>query len=256
MVREKADRFVDGLMVDLFGQSAVLPERLQELDVTEQPERHLDPLIFALLAARKLYRLPARERPRARGMSLEEWAPQVMDEGLASLALAEPRQGKTQRIEKPQQPASEQSTDWRGDPTVLTTEEADAYKESRTRIHAYVQQSKDKFVSGGSSVDQLEREIQTIISTEVQAVVNEAAVIAAVKNAGDNARVRRIPEGGACADCLRLFLGPDGAPIIFSVPQILSYGTNAGRQKRDWMPTLWPIHPNCRCSVEPVEEAA
>ena len=99
----------------------------------------------------------------------------------------------------------------------------------------------------------LARNFERIAETEIQAVHNEGQIAQAVELDGEEARVARIPESGACGHCTRAFLNPETQePIIFQVSQIVGNGSNIGRKRVDWLPTLYPMHPNCRCDVIPV----
>ena len=87
-----------------------------------------------------------------------------------------------------------------------------------------------------------------IAQTELQAGHNEGRVIASVEAYGDEARVARIPESGACSACLRVFT-EGGRPRVFTVTELEANGVNVGRSRADWLPTIFPIHPNCRCDT-------
>lgn len=57
---------------------------------------------------------------------------------------------------------------------------------------------------------------------------------------------------GACKQCQSLFLHGGqlgGAPIEFTLEEILNNGSNIGRKQVDWKPTVPPIHPWCRCQI-------
>lgn len=96
------------------------------------------------------------------------------------------------------------------------------------------------------------RNWRRIAETELQAAHNEGRLIDGVRDFGKDAKVARVPESGACEYCLKLFLDGEGNPILFGVEEILENGTNVGRARADWKPTLYPIHPRCRCEVVPV----
>ena len=87
-----------------------------------------------------------------------------------------------------------------------------------------------------------------IAQTELQAGHNEGRVIASVEAYGDEARVARIPESGACSACLRVFT-EGGRPRVFTVTELEANGVNVGRSRAEWLPTIFPIHPNCRCDT-------
>ena len=88
-----------------------------------------------------------------------------------------------------------------------------------------------------------------IAETELQGVHNEGRVRDAIEFYGEQTRISRITESGACPHCIRLFRDGDGNPRIFPVQELIANGTNVGRKKADWRPTIWPVHPKCRCDT-------
>jgi hypothetical protein len=88
-----------------------------------------------------------------------------------------------------------------------------------------------------------------IAQTELQGAHNLGMAETAIDRYGEDGRVVRITESGACEHCLRLFRDADGLPRVFGVRELLENGTNAGRKAADWQATAWPVHPNCRCDT-------
>jgi hypothetical protein len=88
-----------------------------------------------------------------------------------------------------------------------------------------------------------------ISRTELQGVYNEGVAMEALEVLGEEAQVARTPDQTACVDCRRVFLRGD-TPIVFKVTELISNDTNAGKKRLDWLPTLWPVHPNCRCGTQ------
>ncbi len=111
--------------------------------------------------------------------------------------------------------------------------------------------SKDKLAQELLVVGGWARDWRRVAETELQGAYNDAAVLAAIKQQGPDARVARIPETTACKDCRRLLLR-NGTPIVFPVVQLMRNGTNVNIPKAQWKATIWPIHPRCRCGVVPV----
>jgi hypothetical protein len=98
----------------------------------------------------------------------------------------------------------------------------------------------------------LYRNFDRIAETELQATHNEGMIYQAVSLDGENARVKRIPESGACRACLGAFLDEEGQPIIWSVQELAEMGSNVGRRRAEWLPSAYPMHPSCRCDTIPV----
>ena len=61
---------------------------------------------------------------------------------------------------------------------------------------------------------------------------------------------------GACKHCIRVYLtaGYGSEPKQFTPLEIRSNGTNIGRKAKDWLATLGPVHPYCRCTINEVDD--
>lgn len=61
---------------------------------------------------------------------------------------------------------------------------------------------------------------------------------------------------GACKHCIGAYLtgGFGSEPKVFSIAEIKANGTNIGKKAKDWLPTLGPVHPYCRCTVNEADE--
>ncbi len=60
----------------------------------------------------------------------------------------------------------------------------------------------------------------------------------------DEVFVAKIPRAGACKECVRLFTNKDGTPKVFKLSDIIG-NSNVGRKRKDWLPTIGPVHPFC-----------
>lgn len=74
-----------------------------------------------------------------------------------------------------------------------------------------------------------------------------------LKNYGEDAEVYFDVLRGACKHCRELYLiNPDdeeSEPKLFKLKDIINNGNNIGRKAADWLPTIAPIHPYCRCQI-------
>lgn len=74
-----------------------------------------------------------------------------------------------------------------------------------------------------------------------------------LKQYGSDAEVYFDVFPGACKSCKELFLidpeDGDSEPIVFKLSDIISNGNNIGRKVSEWLPTISPIHPYCRCII-------
>ena len=102
-------------------------------------------------------------------------------------------------------------------------------------------------------IGDLARNFERIADTELQTVHNEGKVNQALELDGEAALVARVTESGACEACRKIFIDPlTGAPRIWKLTTLISNGTNVGRARRDWLPTVYPVHPRCRCDMIPL----
>lgn len=74
-----------------------------------------------------------------------------------------------------------------------------------------------------------------------------------LKEYGADAEVYFDVYPGACQRCRELYLidpeDPDSEPIVFKLKDIIANGNNIGRKVKDWLPTISPTHPYCRCTI-------
>ncbi len=79
-----------------------------------------------------------------------------------------------------------------------------------------------------------------------------------LKQYGKDAEVYFDVYEGACEKCRELYLedpdDSDSMPIIFKLDEIIANGNNIGRKRSDWKPTISPVHPYCRCTLNHKKE--
>ena len=61
---------------------------------------------------------------------------------------------------------------------------------------------------------------------------------------------------GACKHCIKAYLtsGMGSKPKVFTVEQLYSNGSNIGRKANEYLATVPPMHPHCRCTPHHLEE--
>lgn len=91
-----------------------------------------------------------------------------------------------------------------------------------------------------------------ITETECQSIYNLGTAQTISNRYGSKTKVYFDVFPGACQHCIRLFLtgGIGSRPKIFNIEDLIENGTNIGRKVREWKPTLYAIHPFCRCNLE------
>lgn len=87
-----------------------------------------------------------------------------------------------------------------------------------------------------------------IARTELQAAYNEGRLLDAIDQ---DSLVARFPNTSACDICLSLFVDGENL-VLFEPDQLIANGVNVGRSKENILPTLFPVHPNCRCDTLPI----
>lgn len=100
----------------------------------------------------------------------------------------------------------------------------------------------------------LARNWDRIAETELQAAHMDAQLYESMVLEGEGARVAKIPDSGACGACREAYLTDEGEPKVFTVSELLSNGTNAGKKRANWLPVAGPLHPRCRCDMITVPE--
>ena len=68
---------------------------------------------------------------------------------------------------------------------------------------------------------------------------------------GDEVEIYFSVYQGACKHCIETYLtdGLGSEPIVFKLVDVLANGSNIGRKSKDWLPSVDPLHPWCRCTL-------
>jgi hypothetical protein len=109
----------------------------------------------------------------------------------------------------------------------------------------------------GHATQDWSRDIQRVGKTEMAFAVAEGTARDLARDRDPaEVRVAKIPDPGACADCIRLHLtaGEGSAPRIFRLDELVANGTNVGLKRADWKPTVGPAHPWCGCTLQEVPD--
>ena len=105
----------------------------------------------------------------------------------------------------------------------------------------------------GHATEDWERDWLRISYTVLQNAYNYGRARAIFRDHGEDAEVYFDVLTGACKHCKELYLTDPGdensQPIIFKLKDIIANGNNIGRKAADYLPTISPVHPYCRCTV-------
>jgi hypothetical protein len=277
----------DAFVVELFGGRALAADRIRELIdaghvTTDQLagfmvpglENDVDYYEYVHMISKIFDSTPPTERHLLRGWTPDQWSREIDQKHteLWGQPRPEPGEGVTVRLPEPAvEPvafAAPEPAPW------MSANEAHAYESAHARAGVLAQQLRDgavnelevlraataTAVAEHDDPAELAREMmrrtgdwehnwERIARTEIQGAYNEGRVMDALENYGPDAQIAKITETRACSACLRLHRDADGKPRVFSVRELIDNGTNVGRRRSDWRPTIWPVHPNCRCDT-------
>lgn len=106
----------------------------------------------------------------------------------------------------------------------------------------------------GHATEDWERDWLRIAYYVLQNAYNYGRARSIYKDHGADAEVYFDVLRGACKHCRELYLiDPDdenSEPIVFKLKDILANGNNIGRKAANYLPTVSPIHPYCRCTIK------
>lgn len=267
------------------------PKRIAVQTILPGGTEPMDPMAFALLLAQEIESLPPEERFAAYNAPLAEMVPRVEERwrqsfppgggtgqpSWAPMTIAPP-QGMTGTGRESWLQARHRAGEFIrglgnvvGQATAAAVEEwdgesivRDVDRTKRLRLRETVRREVADAIEHGTSERKLAsnlhhasedwaRDFERIARTELQGAYSEGVVLDSAREDGPDGLIARIPEPGACDDCERVFM--IGAyPRVFRTTDLVANGTNVGRKRGDWQATVWPIHPNCRCSTISVPE--
>lgn len=103
---------------------------------------------------------------------------------------------------------------------------------------------------GGQTQDWT-RNLGRLVDTEFNNIFQEGRARIIKEKHGGDARVYKDVYNDACRWCIKLYLikGLGSEPIIFTLDELISNGSNIGKKTSDWLATLYGIHPYCRCTL-------
>ena len=103
----------------------------------------------------------------------------------------------------------------------------------------------------GHATDDWERDWLRIAYYLLHEAYNTGRAQSILKEHGEDVEVYFEVMQGACKHCRELYLtdpnDENSQPKIFKLKDVIENGNNIGRKTEDWLPTVGPIHPYCRC---------
>lgn len=58
-----------------------------------------------------------------------------------------------------------------------------------------------------------------------------------------------VSDDSLCQWCKKFYTHADGSPVLFTLAELQANGSNYGKRKSEWLPTLGKTHPRCRCQL-------
>lgn len=115
---------------------------------------------------------------------------------------------------------------------------------------------KDMISEMGHRTGYWERDLGRIAEYTLHNAYEEGRAAQLEKEYGNEALVYKDVYPGACKHCIQHYLteGIGSRPKVFKLSDLRANGSNVNKKVDDWLPTLGPLHPFCRCTVEEVPE--
>ena len=108
----------------------------------------------------------------------------------------------------------------------------------------------------GNRTGKWERDLGRIAEYTLHNAYEEGRAAALEREYGKDVYVYKDVYPGACKHCIKHYLtgGLGSKPVTFKLSELRTNGTNVGRKADGWLPTLGPLHPYCRCTVNEIPE--
>ena len=99
------------------------------------------------------------------------------------------------------------------------------------------------------------RDFSKMVEYISHAALNEGR-LSMIKRKGKDLDVYFQVQPGACKHCVKNYLtnGVGSQPVIFSIAELEANGINIGRKANEWLATIFPLHPFCRCLLTQAQE--
>jgi len=91
------------------------------------------------------------------------------------------------------------------------------------------------------------RDFGRIADYVMHSAFNHGKALEILNRVGKDAKIWYSVKDDACNHCKRVHLKKDGEPKVFTVLDVMSNGSNIGVKPENYKPTLYSLHPFCRC---------
>ncbi|MDX1471349.1 MAG: hypothetical protein R3213_07615 [Flavobacteriaceae bacterium] len=93
-------------------------------------------------------------------------------------------------------------------------------------------------------------------TTAMTDTVNNAAVDSATTARSEKVYKEVISDKSLCPWCDSFYRDKDGMPKVYNLSELQKNGSNSGKPKSQWKPTVGATHPRCRCQLHFVPAGA
>jgi len=115
---------------------------------------------------------------------------------------------------------------------------------------------KDMVSEIGNKTGTWERDLGRIAEYTLHNAYEEGRAAELERSSGPEVLVYKDVYPGSCKHCIKHYLtaGVGSKPRVFKLDDLRANGNNVGRKAADWVPTLGPMHPYCRCTLNELPE--
>ncbi len=95
------------------------------------------------------------------------------------------------------------------------------------------------------------RDFNRIADYNMHSAYQQGIVSELLKTHGEDCEVFYTVYKGACPNCIRTYVKNvnTNEPKVFKLKDIIANGSNIGRKAKDYLPSVDPLHPWCRCTI-------
>lgn len=101
-------------------------------------------------------------------------------------------------------------------------------------------------------IDDKARDWGRVASTELNNAIQSGIYQEINREHGPEQLVYKRPSPNACKHCKRMYLEPDGTPVVFRLTDLDD--SNFGKKTAEWTPTIASVHPWCQCQLMMIPE--
>lgn len=132
----------------------------------------------------------------------------------------------------------------------------DIIRDSATKTIEMRGSIKDMVSEIGHKTGDWERDLGRIAEYTLHNAYEEGRAAQLERKSGKDVLVYKDVYPGSCKKCKEAYLtaGEGSKPRLFKLEDLRANGNNIGKKQANWVPTLGPMHPYCRCTLNELPE--